>query len=76
MQTTAINHSPDRAATVAPARSSGRMRSIARIVAILGALLIEAILVLGLVVLSLGIGAEVQPRLGPDRPPPPPVSAP
>ena len=75
MQTTAIVHGRDRATTVAPARNSGRMRSIERILAILGALLIEAILVLGCVALSLGIGTEVQPRFGPDRPPPP-VSAP
>jgi hypothetical protein len=41
------------------------------LVAILGALLIEAIVILGFVVLSMGIGAEGQPGLGPDRPPPP-----
>jgi hypothetical protein len=71
-----IVHGPHHAATLAPARSSRRVRSIARIVTVFGALLIEALLILGFVVLSLGIGAEGQPGVGPDRPPPPPTHAP
>jgi hypothetical protein len=40
------------------------------------ACLIEAILVLGFVVASLGLGHESYPAAGPDRPPPPPTPAP
>lgn len=76
MHSSAIVHSPHQAATLAPARSSRRVRSIARIVTVVGALLIEALLILGFVVLSLGIGEEGQPGVGPDRPPPPPTPAP
>lgn len=71
MQTTATIHGPHRAATLGPAASSGRTFPIARIATILGALLLEGLLILGIVLLSLGIGAEGQPGLGPDHPPPP-----
>lgn len=76
METTAINHGRHRSASVVPAKDRRRIPSIARIVTIVGALLIEAIVVLGFVVLSLGIGGESHPGFGPDRPPPPPTTAP
>jgi hypothetical protein len=48
-----------------------RTGSTSRVVAIAAACLIEGIVIVGFVVLSLGIGAQNQPGLGPDRPPPP-----
>ena len=47
------------------------MPSMARIAAIVGALLIDAIVILGFVEMSLGIGAEGQPVVGQVRPPRP-----
>jgi hypothetical protein len=77
VQTRANIHGSHRSTTVATAGIEDRIRSIARIVTVLGALLIEALLILGCVVLSLGIGAEGRPGIGPDRPPPPmPAPAP
>jgi hypothetical protein len=76
VHSSAIVRSPHHAATMAPAGSGRRVRWFARIVTIFGALLIEALLILGFVVLSLGIGAEGRHGVGPDRPSPPPMPAP
>jgi len=56
--------------------TSWRARSVPQAAKIVLACLIEAIVILGFVALSLGIGAEGQPGLGPDRPPPPMTPAP
>ena len=61
------HHPPETIATTGTAwqRASGR------IVVIAVATLIEAVITLGFVAISLGLGAEDQTRVGPDRPPPP-----
>lgn len=60
-----------------PARiGRGSPAQSVRAVAITAACLIEAILILGFVAASLGVGQEGQPRVGPDRPPPPVTPAP
>jgi hypothetical protein len=69
VQTRAINWGLVPGATVAPARGNGRSRSIVRTLVIVSTVLVEAILILGLVLVSLGIGAERQTGPGPDRPP-------
>jgi hypothetical protein len=45
--------------------------SARRAAVVVAACLLEAVVVLGFVVASLGIGAEDQYGIGPDRPPPP-----
>jgi len=65
-------HSPGTRATARTTIGTRwRARSVTQAAKIVAACLIEAIVILGFVVLSLGIGAESQPGLGPDRPPPP-----
>jgi hypothetical protein len=69
-----------------PSRIGTRSQSgaIQRTLVILAACLIEAILILGFVAATLGLGYERQPSAGPDRPPsrempapaPPPVLRP
>jgi hypothetical protein len=69
VQTIAITRVPLPGAAVAPAGGEGRSRSIARTLAIVSTVLVEAMLILGLVLVSLGIGAERQTGPGPDRSP-------
>ena len=72
-----IDGSTARTAAATTVGRKARARSFARAATIVGVVLIEALLILGFVVLSLGIGAEGQPGIGPDRPPPPmPAPAP
>jgi len=66
-------HAWDESLAMTPAKSA-RAGSIRRGATIVFACLIEAILVLGFVVASLGVGYESHSRLGPDRPPPPPLT--
>jgi hypothetical protein len=53
-----------------------RAGSVPRAVAIVAACLIEAIMILGFVGASLGLGYESYSGMGPDRPPPPVTPAP
>jgi len=53
-----------------------RAGSIPRAVAMIAACLIEAIMILGFVGASLGLGYESYSGVGPDRPPPPATPAP
>jgi hypothetical protein len=53
-----------------------RARSGSQAAAFVAACLIEAIVILGFVVMSLGIGAEGEPGLGPGRSAPPTTPAP
>jgi hypothetical protein len=57
---------------ISPAKDTSA-RSIRCGAAIFVACLIEAILILGFVVASLGLGYEGRSSVGPDRPPPPPL---
>lgn len=59
-----------------PTRTRSRAGLAPPVATIVAVCLIEAILILGFVVLSLGIGGEEQPGLGPDRPPPPTAPSP
>ena len=61
-----------------PRRIGTRSRpgSVPRAVAIIAACLIEAIMILGFVGASLGLGYESHSGFGPDRPPPPATPAP
>jgi hypothetical protein len=54
-----------------PTPTASRAGWVPRVAALVAVCIIEAILILGFVVLSLGIGAGAQPGLGPDQPPPP-----
>jgi hypothetical protein len=54
-----------------PATYAAPVEWVQRGVKFIAATLIEAILILGFVVLSLGLGAEGHAGVGPDRPPPP-----
>jgi hypothetical protein len=74
--TTAIRQGPLHATTLAPTGTSQSVPAIARIVAIAGAVLIEAILILAVVELTLGLGAERVPGLGADGRPLPSMPAP
>jgi hypothetical protein len=76
MQTTAIIDGRLRAPAIMSARSGRGVRSIRHRATFVVACLIEAILILGFVVASLGLGYEGYPGAGPDRPPPPPAPAP
>jgi len=58
------------ATTIATSRNS-LLASVGRIVVIASAVLVQAILILGFVAMSLGLGAEGHVAVGPDRPPPP-----
>lgn len=69
VQTRAVTYGPHRVPAVAPAWYVRRNRSMARTLAIVSTVLVEAILILGLVVVSLGIGAERRPGRGADQPP-------
>jgi hypothetical protein len=60
----------DEPLAMTPAKSA-KARSIRRGAAIVVACLIAAIMVLGFVVASLGLGNESHSGAGPDRPPPP-----
>lgn len=61
-------HPPKRIATT---RTAWQRASGGRIVVIAAGALIQTVLTLGFVVMSLGLGAEDQVGVGPDRPPPP-----
>jgi hypothetical protein len=63
---------------IVPARIGTRSRagSVRRAAAIVVACLIEAIMILGFVVASLGLGYEGYSGVGPDRPRPPAMPAP
>jgi hypothetical protein len=52
-------------------RSRLQSVSIGRIVVIAAAFFVQAILILGFVAMSLGLGAEGHAGVGPDRPPSP-----
>ena len=56
--------------------SVGRTTMVRRAAKVVAATLMEAIVILGFVGLSLGIGGEGHVGIGPDRPPQPIVSAP
>jgi len=63
---------PDAAGTIAmTVRNRLLGVSIGRIVMIALACLVQAILILAIVAMSLGLGNEGVPGVGPDRPPPP-----
>src|SRR5262245_46721304 len=76
METSTTIRVPWRGPAVAPGTSTSRISPIALVITILGALLIQAVLILGVVEVSLGIGMEGHPGVGPDRPPPPMPIAP
>jgi hypothetical protein len=63
---------------IVPSRigTGSRAGSVPRAVAIIAACLIEAIMILGFVGASLGLGNETYSGVGPDRPPPPATPAP
>jgi len=61
---------------IAMTRNAWHRASSGRIVVIAVAVLIQAILTLGFVAMSLGLGANGQAGVGPDRPPPPAAIAP
>ena len=70
MPTSATIQVPRPGVTVARAATTRWMSAVARDAAIVGALLIQAAVILGFVEMSLGIGAEGQPGVGRDRPQP------
>jgi hypothetical protein len=76
VQTTAIIDGRHRAPAIPPAKSSRRVSSIRGGAAIVVAITIELILVLGFVGAILGLGYEGYARAGADRPPPPSTPAP
>jgi len=72
----AVEGSARRAATSTSIPAQARARPIARMGAVVAAALIEAVLILGLVLSTLGSGAEGTAGRGPDRPQPPTTPAP
>jgi hypothetical protein len=59
------------AKTLATTRTAWQRASSGRAVVIAATALIQAVLTLGFVAMSLGLGAEDHVGVGPDRPPPP-----
>jgi hypothetical protein len=59
------------AITIATNRTAWQRTPRGRLVVIATAGLIQAVLTLGFVAMSLGLGADDQAGFGPDRPPPP-----